>query len=54
MVLEEIESGLLINPATKAQGGIHGNGALMLMDGDRLLEWKGEGELRYVMGHAIW
>jgi hypothetical protein len=31
-------SGLLIDPATKAQGRIHGDGALTLMDGDRLLE----------------
>ncbi len=33
-VVEEIESGLLIDPAAKAQGRIRGDGALNLMDRD--------------------
>jgi hypothetical protein len=37
-VFEEIESGLLIDPATKAQERIRGDGALTLTDRDRLLE----------------
>ncbi len=36
-VVEEIERGLLIDPATKAQRQICGDGALTLTDGDNLL-----------------
>ena len=37
-IVEEIESDLLIYPATKAWGWICSDGASTLMDGDRLLE----------------
>jgi hypothetical protein len=38
IVVGEIESGLLIDPVTKTQGWICSDGALTLMDRDRLLE----------------